>query len=344
MLLGVLAKAAGVIGDIIADPIGFLGNLIGGIKAGLTQLRRQHRHPPAGGADGLAVRRARRRRHRAARRRFDIKGIFDLVLQVLGLTYANIRARVVKHRRRAGRRQARADRRHLQGPRHRGHRRPVAVDQGQASATSKRSVIGGIKDFIIEKVIKAGITWLIAFLNPAAAFIKACKAIYDIIMFLIERGSEIMEFVNSILDSIGAIAKGNIGRSSPRRSRTASPRRCRWRSPSSPACSASAASRRRSSRSSRRSRRRSTRPSTSSSRARSRARRSSSAAREVGQGQVREGQGVGQGQGQKGKDFQRRRRLRRGQAAAPGCRVARRVGVTQALQRQARRRAHLPRC
>ena len=37
MLLGVLAKAAGVIGDIIADPIGFLGNLIGGIKAGLSQ-------------------------------------------------------------------------------------------------------------------------------------------------------------------------------------------------------------------------------------------------------------------------------------------------------------------
>ena len=73
------------------------------------------------------------------------------------------------------------------------------------------TVVGGIKDFIIEKVIKAGITWLIAFMNPAAAFIKACKAIYDIIMFLIERGSEIMAFVNSVLDSIAAVAKGNIG-------------------------------------------------------------------------------------------------------------------------------------
>ena len=49
-------------------------------------------------------------------------------------------------------------------------------------------VLGGIKTFIIEKVIKAGITWLIAFLNPAAAFIKACKAIYDIVMFIVERG------------------------------------------------------------------------------------------------------------------------------------------------------------
>ena len=42
---------------------------------------------------------------------------------------------------------------------------------------------------IIEKVIKAGITWLHGLLNPVAAFIKACKAIYDIVMFVVERGA-----------------------------------------------------------------------------------------------------------------------------------------------------------
>ena len=52
----------------------------------------------------------------------------------------------------------------------------------------KDMVLGAIKDFVIEKVIKAGITWLISLLNPAAAFIKACKAIYDIVMFIVERG------------------------------------------------------------------------------------------------------------------------------------------------------------
>ena len=35
MLLGVLAKAAGAIDSIIADPIGFLGNLVAGVKQGL---------------------------------------------------------------------------------------------------------------------------------------------------------------------------------------------------------------------------------------------------------------------------------------------------------------------
>ena len=45
MLLGILAKAAGVIADIIADPIGFLGNLVSGGDAGPEELHGQHRRP-----------------------------------------------------------------------------------------------------------------------------------------------------------------------------------------------------------------------------------------------------------------------------------------------------------
>jgi hypothetical protein len=209
MLLGVLAKAADVIGDIISDPIGFLGRLVDGIKAGLSRFVGNIASHLQEGLMGWlfgAIGRAGIQLPKS----FDIAGIFDLVMQVLGLTYRQIRARVVK----------------LVGE------KVVAkleqtVDIFKVLVTEgipglwkwikdkvgdlEEMVIGGIKTFIIEKVIKAGITWLIAFLNPAAAFIKACKAIYDIIMFIIERGSEIMDFVRSILDSIGAIAKGNIG-------------------------------------------------------------------------------------------------------------------------------------
>jgi hypothetical protein len=63
-------------------------------------------------------------------------------------------------------------------------------------------------------------------------------------MFIIERGAEIMDFVRSILDSVGAIAKalGVVAE----KVETVSPRRSRSPSRSSPACSASAASPRRS--------------------------------------------------------------------------------------------------
>jgi hypothetical protein len=141
---------------------------------------------------------------------FDLSGIVDLVLQVLGLTYRNIRARVVRI---------------VGEPLMQRMEQTVDVFKTLVSegvgglwrwikdrvGDLEDLVLGQIKTFIIEKVIKAGVVWLIAFLNPAAAFIKACKMIVDVITFLIERGSEIMSFVSSILDSVGAIAKGAIG-------------------------------------------------------------------------------------------------------------------------------------
>jgi hypothetical protein len=209
LLLGVLAKAADVIGDIIADPIGFLGKLVDGIKAGLSRFVGNIASHLQEGLMGWlfgAIGRAGIQLPKS----FDIAGIFDLVLQVLGLTYRQIRARVVKL---VGEKVVARLERTVDVFK-------ILVSEGVAGLWKwikdkvgdlEELVIGGIKNFIIEKVIKAGITWLIAFLNPAAAFIKACKMIYDVIMFIIERGAEIMDFVRSILDSIGAIAKGNIG-------------------------------------------------------------------------------------------------------------------------------------
>jgi hypothetical protein len=48
-------------------------------------------------------------------------------------------------------------------------------------------------------------------LNPAAAFIKACQGIYQIVMFIVERAKQIADFIDAVLDSIVAIAQGNIG-------------------------------------------------------------------------------------------------------------------------------------
>ena len=209
MLLGVLAKAAGVIEDIISDPIGFLGNLISGIKAGLDKfIGNIWEHLKSAlmgwlfgalGSAGLKI-----------PDKLDLKGILDIVLQVMGLTYQHLRERAVK----------------IVGPDVVDRLESVVdvfktiVTEGPAGlwkwVSEKLSnledlVLGPIKEFLVEKVIKAGITWLISILNPAAAFIKACKLIYDVVMFFVERGKQIMEFVNSILDSAAAIAKGSLG-------------------------------------------------------------------------------------------------------------------------------------
>src|SRR3954454_10918297 len=72
-------------------------------------------------------------------------------------------------------------------------------------------IMGQLRDFVIEKIVKAGITWLLSLLNPVAAFIKACKMIYDVVMFFVERAAQIKDFVDSVLDSVESIANGGVG-------------------------------------------------------------------------------------------------------------------------------------
>ena len=120
------------------DPIGFLKNLLEAIKAGLEQVRRQHRGAPEERALRLAVRRARRGGIQVPKS-FDLKGIFTLVLEVLGLTWTAIR-----NRRQEGRRAGDAadgeDGRGLPEPRQRRPAGPLAHArrQGQSLRTRPR--------------------------------------------------------------------------------------------------------------------------------------------------------------------------------------------------------------
>jgi Domain of unknown function (DUF4157) len=209
MLLGVLAKAAGAIKKIIRDPIGFLGNLVAGVKQGFMNfIGKISEHLQKGLIGWLfgALADAGVQLPES----FDLKGIISLVLQILGMTYNFFRARAVT----------------LLGEKVVKTLEMVAepfkilMTQGPGGlweyikdqlSTLKDVVLDGIKSFVTESIIKAGVTWIIGLLNPAGAFIKACKAIYDVVMFFVERGSQIIALVNAVVDSVGAIADGAIG-------------------------------------------------------------------------------------------------------------------------------------
>ena len=75
----------------------------------------------------------------------------------------------------------------------------------------KEMILEQVKEFVITKIITAGITWLIGLLNPAAAFIKACKLIYDVVMFFVNNAGRIAKFVNTVIDSVADIVRGNVG-------------------------------------------------------------------------------------------------------------------------------------
>ncbi|HEX2081422.1 MAG TPA: hypothetical protein VHG08_27210, partial [Longimicrobium sp.] len=72
-------------------------------------------------------------------------------------------------------------------------------------------VMGQVTSFIQSRVVQAAITTITASLVPGAGFIRAIIAIYDTVTFVVQRLRQIGQVVAAYVDSIAAIASGNIG-------------------------------------------------------------------------------------------------------------------------------------
>ncbi len=209
MLMNVLARVAGVVGDIIKAPVRFLGNLIDGVKGGILKFKDNILAHLRKGLMGWLFG-ALAEGGVELPDKFDLQGIVKLLASLFGLTWRNIRNRIVKQV---------------------GEKAMSAIETGveifkvlstagvaglwqmlvEKLGDIKEMILEQVKDFVITRIITAGITWLIGLLNPAAAFIKACKLIYDVIMFFVNNAERIAKFVNTVLDSAADIVRGNIG-------------------------------------------------------------------------------------------------------------------------------------
>ncbi|MFG2950002.1 phage tail protein [Streptomyces adustus] len=210
LLLGVLAKAASAVMKIIKDPIGFLSNLVSAVGAGLRQfvgniaehLKKGLVSWLLGAAAGAGL---------TLPAKFDLKGIIQLLAGLLGLTWGNIRARIT--RKGVPDQAVTAAEQSV----------PVAQaiqKEGPAGAVEHiKESVGDLKSTILQKltsyliptVIVAGISWIVSLLTPASAFVRAVKGIIDIVTFVVTQGGQIIQFVNSILDAVVAIANGGGG-------------------------------------------------------------------------------------------------------------------------------------
>ena len=204
-----IKKAAGAFQTILRNPIGFVGNLVRAGKLGFQQFARnigkhlktsliQWLTGTLGGA-GVYIPQS-----------FDLKEIVKFVLSVLGLTWQNIRQKLVKA---------------VGEPVVKGMETGfdivvTLVKDGPAAAWDKiREGISNLKEMIVEeimsfvvtKIVQSVITKLVTSLNPAGAVIQAIIAIYNTIMFFVERIRQIAAVAASFINSISAIANGVIG-------------------------------------------------------------------------------------------------------------------------------------
>ncbi|MFC5150362.1 HPC2 multi-domain protein [Streptomyces amakusaensis] len=207
LLLGILAKAATAVMKILKDPIGFLGNLVRAVGAGLqlfiTNIGDHLKTGLVSWLLGTAFRAGL-----DLPPRFDLRGIIHIIASLLGLTWDTIRARVT---RKGVPDQAMtkvessvplAQSLAREGPS--GAAKEIQAETGDLKST----ILTKLTTYLVPTVLIAGITWILSLLNPASAFVRAVKAIIDITTFVVTQGAQLADFVHAVLDAVIAIANG----------------------------------------------------------------------------------------------------------------------------------------
>lgn len=210
LLLGILAKAAHAIAGIIKDPIGFLGNLIGAIGEGIKSFMANiGSHLKKGMLSWLLGTAAKA--GLVLPDKFDVRGILMMIASMLGLTWGAIKGRIIAKGVPAEAMTAVEASVPIAQKIAGGGIGAIWEDIKDYVGDLKENLFGKIAEYLIPTVLIAGVTWILSLLNPASAFIKAVKAIIDIVTFIVTKGAQIAEFVNAVLDAVISIAKGGSG-------------------------------------------------------------------------------------------------------------------------------------
>ncbi len=208
-LMGILRKGGDTIDLILKDPIAFLGNLLSAIKAGfnqfsgniLTHLKKGFIKWLFGALAGAGI---------EIPSDLSLPSILKLVMGVLGITYERMRAKAVKL---IGERAVKAIEKVVEYV-------SALVKGGPAAlwakikedlSNLKEMVIDAIQDWIVTTIVKRAVAKVVSMFNPAGAIIQAIMMIASVVSFVVERAAQIMEFVESVINSVHAIATGAIG-------------------------------------------------------------------------------------------------------------------------------------
>jgi hypothetical protein len=204
---GIINKGVAVLKAIFTKPIQFVKNLINAASTGFKNFGKNFlKHLKdavfewlTGSLDGVTL-----------PQNWDLKGILSLIFQLVGLTYQNIRSHLVKlipepvvKTLETGFTLVKTL--ITEGP-------MAAWEQlKEMAGEMKEAFIEAVKDWIKWKVVEEAIKTVLAIFIPGAGIIKAIIAIYDTVVFFIQKAKEILKMVGNFLSSISDIAAGNIG-------------------------------------------------------------------------------------------------------------------------------------
>ena len=204
---GYVQKTGAALKSIIQNPLPFLGNLVAAGKGGfsafagnfLTHLKNGLIEWLTGGLTGVYIPQA-----------LSLMEMVKFVLSILGLTWANIRQKLVAATNETAVSLMETGFEIVKKLVTEGPMAAWAEIKTQLS-NLKDMAIGAITDLVVDAVVKKAIPKLISMFIPGAGFIGAIISIYDTIMVFVQKISTIIQVVTSFVNSIVAIANGQIG-------------------------------------------------------------------------------------------------------------------------------------
>jgi hypothetical protein len=203
-----VGKGMDTIKAIVDNPGAFVGNLIKAVSKGFGQFKDNFvTHLIAGmiswltgqlGEAGLTL-----------PKKWDASGIFDLVMQIMGLSKDKILAKIEKKIGKANMARIKYVWGFIE----------AAISGGLAGLWEHiKDQVGnlwdmaldGIKGWLMTKIVTAAVTKIASMFNPVGAIVQALLTAWNVYNFIKEQAAKIMALVQAIVDSLAAIVAGQI--------------------------------------------------------------------------------------------------------------------------------------
>jgi len=210
---GIMNKGKKIFMKILDDPLGFVKNFLKAVGLGFSQFGRNFlKHLKGALFEWMFG--AFAKAGIELPKSFDIKSIFGFILQIFGLTYTNIRAKLVKKLGSKGEKIVSVIEKSVGFVKELITKGPIALwaKIKESLSNLKQMIFDQVKSWLITTIIKKAMFKLATMFNPVGALIQAAIAIYNTVMFFIERWNQIKEVVNAIFGAIGPIAFGQLGK------------------------------------------------------------------------------------------------------------------------------------
>ena len=203
-----LSKMGAAIKAMFKSPGKFFGNLIDAVKGSIDDFRANFKTYIIGaladwltgamGSTGIQI-----------PKEFSVRAVIGMLLQVLGLSWAFLRGKLValigEEKVAWAEKTVDVVKKFVTGG--------IAalwdwiVDQ----ATSiKDMFIQGTKDWLLTTLVTKFVEWIASLLIPGGAILRLVQGIYNLVMWFVNNIQKILRWVNAVLDSLGNVAMGAI--------------------------------------------------------------------------------------------------------------------------------------